>query len=117
VRVINQTRASTLATSCEVARSFLARGRGLMGRDRLDPGAGLLIDPCSSIHTFFMRFPIDVVFIDRGRRVVGLHTALPPGRPFAGAWGARAVIELPAGTIADTATGVGDQLLFDDTSA
>ncbi len=108
LRVANTTRGSILAEQCEQARSFFARGRGLMGREQLDPGGGLLIDPCSSIHTFFMRFPIDVVFINRGGRVVGMRSALPPGRPYAGAWGARAVIELPAGTIATTGTQLGD---------
>jgi uncharacterized membrane protein (UPF0127 family) len=110
VRVTNTTRGTLLAEQCEQARSFLARGRGLMGRQQLSAGAGLLIDPCSSIHTFFMRFPIDVVFVDRAGRVVGLRAAMPPGRPYAGAWRARAVIELPAGVIAVSRTEVGDQL-------
>jgi uncharacterized membrane protein (UPF0127 family) len=114
VRVTNTTRDTLLVAQCEQARSFFARGRGLMGRDHLDAGSGLLIDPCSSIHTFFMRFPIDVVFIDRAGRVVGLRAAMPPGRPYAGAWGARAVIELPAGVIAASRTEVGDTLVMRD---
>jgi uncharacterized membrane protein (UPF0127 family) len=114
LRVTNTTRGTQLAERCEQARSFIARGRGLMGRPSLDPGAGLLIDPCSSIHSFFMRFPIDVVFIGRDGRVVGLRAAMPPGRPYAGAWRARAVIELPAGVIAATGTQVGDTLVMHD---
>ncbi len=110
LRITNLTRHTTLAESCEQARSFLARGRGLMGREQLPAGGGMLIDPCSSIHTFFMHFPIDVVFINRDHQVVGLHHALPPGRPYAGARGARSVIELPAGVIAASRTEVGDQL-------
>ncbi|MEI7768882.1 MAG: DUF192 domain-containing protein [Chloroflexales bacterium] len=108
LRVTNITRGSLIAERCEQARSFFARGRGLMGREQLGSGCGLLIDPCASIHTFFMRFPIDVVFIDRAGRVVGLRAAMPPGRPYAGAWRARAVIELPAGVIAASRTEVGD---------
>lgn len=110
--VTNTTRSTILAEQCEQARSFFARGRGLMGRDQLGPGSGLLIDPCSSIHTFFMRFPIDVVFIDRTGRVVGLRAEMPPGKPYAGAWRARAVIELPSGVIVASRTEVGDVLVL-----
>jgi uncharacterized protein len=109
-RVLNVTRGSVLAAECEVARSFLARGRGLMGRQGLAEGAGLLIEPCSSVHSFFMRFPIDVVFADRAHTVVGLTQAMPPNRPYAGAWRARYVVELPAGTIAASGTQLGDVL-------
>lgn len=110
VRVLNATRGAALAERCGEARSFFARGRGLMGHQGLGPGEGLLIDPCSSVHSFFMRFPIDVVFVDRAHRVVGLTEAMVPNRPFAGAWGARYVVELPAGTVAATGTRVGDVL-------
>jgi hypothetical protein len=85
-----------------------------MGRAQLEPGDGMLIDPCSSIHTFFMRFPIDVIFLNRARRVVGLRAAMPPGKPYAGAWGARSVIELPAGIIVATHTQMGDLIEMSD---
>lgn len=110
LRVHNLTRGADLAERCGEARGFFARGKGLMGRPGLAPGEGLLIDPCSSVHSFFMRFPIDVVFVDRAHRVVGLTEAMSPNRPFAGAWGARYVVELPAGTVAATGTRVGDAL-------
>jgi uncharacterized membrane protein (UPF0127 family) len=110
VTVTNTTRGRVLAERCDVARSFLARGRGLMGHPGLAAGEGLLIEPCSSVHSFFMRFPIDVVFADRDHRVVGLTAAMPPNRPFAGAWRARYVVELPAGAIAATGTQIGDTL-------
>jgi len=113
VRVVNVTRGQTLAERCEVARSFVARGRGLMGRAELPAGTGMLIEPCSSVHSFFMRFPIDVVFADRAHKVVGLAPAMAPNRPYAGAWRARYVVELPAGTIAATGTQVGDVLLVE----
>ncbi|RRR65815.1 MAG: DUF192 domain-containing protein [Candidatus Viridilinea halotolerans] len=113
IRVENRTRGTCLAETCGEARSFLARGRGLMGHPGLTSGEGLLIDPCSSVHSFFMRFAIDVVFVDRHDRVVGLTAAMPPNRPFAGAWGARYVVELPAGTIVVTGTQVGDQLALE----
>lgn len=113
LRITNTTRGTLLASSCGAARSFLARGKGLMGHPGLAPGEGLLIEPCSSVHSFFMRFPIDVVFADREHRVVGLTHAMPPNRPYAGAWRARYVVELPAGTIAASGTEVGDLLLVE----
>lgn len=112
-RVMNMTRQTDLAVQCELARSFWARGMGLMGRPRLDAGEGLLIAPEWSIHTFFMRFAIDVLFLDTQNRVLALRVAMPPFRPYAGAWGAAAVLELPAGVIAATGTQVGDTVGFD----
>ena len=82
-----------------VARSFFARLRGLMGVAGLEPGTGVLFPRTSSVHTHFMRFPIDVVFLDRERRVVKIVPALRPWR-FSGAKGADAVLELPPGECA-----------------
>jgi uncharacterized membrane protein (UPF0127 family) len=112
IRIFNQTRNSMLADQGELARSFLARGRGLMGRAELPAGYALIIYPESSIHTFFMRVPIDVLFVDRDNRVVGLREAMPPSRPFAGVapWRGRYVVEMPAGVIRASGTAIGDQL-------
>ncbi|MFN8567566.1 MAG: DUF192 domain-containing protein [Kouleothrix sp.] len=112
IRIHNTTRDQVVADQAELARSFAARGRGLMGRPALPQGYALIIYPEWSIHTFFMRVAIDVLFVDRADRVVGLRHAMPPGRPFAGVapWRGRYVIELPAGVLAATATAVGDQL-------
>ena len=112
MQIHNQTRGQVLADRAELARSFVARGRGLIGRATLPSGYALIIYPEWSIHTFFMRVAIDVLFVDRADRVVGLRAAMPPGRPFAGVapWRGRYVIEMPAGVIADTGTRIGDQL-------
>lgn len=112
IRIENTTRGTTLASRAELAASFLARGRGLMGRTELPDGYGLIIYPEWSIHTFFMRVSIDVVFVDRDNTVVGLRANMPPSRPFAGVapWRGRYVIELPAGVIAATGTHIGDAL-------
>ena len=110
IRVVNQTRGRTLAEQCELARTFWARGLGLMGRASLAPSQGLIIYPEWSIHTFFMRFPIDVLFLGSDDRVLGIRVAMPPYRPFAGFWGARYVIELPPEILVKTETQVGDQL-------
>lgn len=112
VRIVNSARGIVLADSAEVARSFVARGQGLMGRASLPDGYALIIYPCTSIHTFFMRLPIDVLFMDKGHRVLGLRHAMPPNLPYAGVspFRGRYVIELPSGVLAATGTQVGDVL-------
>jgi uncharacterized membrane protein (UPF0127 family) len=109
-RIANQTRATILASQAELADSFLKRGLGLMGRRSLPEGGGLILFPNNNIHMFFMRFPIDVVFVDRDHRIVGLRHSFKPWRPFAGALAARYTIELPAGVLATSKTEVGDLL-------
>ncbi|MGZ4257858.1 MAG: DUF192 domain-containing protein, partial [Gaiellaceae bacterium] len=84
---------------CLLAETPLARLRGLLGRSDLPAGEGLLLRPAGSIHTAFMRFPIDAVFLDRADRVLKVAHELPPWR-MAGSRGARAVLELPAGEAA-----------------
>ena len=81
---------------CGVADSPLTRLRGLLGKAGLGSGEGLLIRPTSAIHTFFMRFPIDAIFLDRELVVVGVEADLSPWR-VAARRGAKAVLELPAG--------------------
>jgi len=83
---------------CEIADLPLSRLRGLLGRRALESGAGLLLEPSNSIHTFFMLFPIDVVFLDSEFRVLRTRTHLGPWR-VAGVTQARAVLELPAGEV------------------
>lgn len=94
---------------CTLAESPLTRLRGLLGRDGLEPGEGLLLRPASSVHTYFMRFPIDVVFLDRALVVVGIADGLDPWRA-ASRRGAKAVLELPAGESSRRGLVVGDQL-------
>lgn len=84
---------------CELADRWWSRARGLLGRDALDPGTAMLLTPAPSVHTMLMRFPIDVVFVDRANAVVKVVHGLRPWR-VAGALGARAVVELPAGAAA-----------------
>ena len=105
-----QARSTTLAPHLDRASNPFSRFLGLMGRSRLEEGGGLLIEPCSSIHTFFMRFPIDVVFIDRDSRVVKIAENVKPWRIMLGGKGAHAVVELAGGVLAGTAITVGDQL-------
>lgn len=90
--------------------------RGLLGRSGLEPGSGMLIDAAPSVLTFFMRFPIDVVFLDRDRTVVRVVHALKPWR-VAGARRAVAALELPAGTAAEARLEEGDVLVLEEHEA
>jgi uncharacterized membrane protein (UPF0127 family) len=94
---------------CAIARSPVARMRGLLGRRELPSGEGILLRPAGSIHTAFMRFPIDAVFVDGDLEVLRIARELPPWR-MAAARGARAVLELPAGEAARRRLTVGARL-------
>ena len=98
---------------CEIPESSFGRMRGLLGRDGLEPDAGMLIEHAGSVHMFFMRFPIDVVFLARDRTVVGIRHRLAPWR-VAGARRAVASLELPAGRAAEVGVEEGDALVFED---
>ncbi len=93
-----------------VATRPLTRMRGLLGRTSLPAGEGILLRPAGSVHTFFMRFPIDVVFLDRDEVVVGIEPSLPPWKT-AGRRGAKAVVELAAGECERRGVQVGDRLI------
>ena len=101
---------------CEIPKSSFARMRGLLGRSGLEPGSGMLIDAAPSVLTFFMRFPIDVVFLDRDCTVVRVVHALKPWR-VAGARRAVAALELPAGTAAEARLEEGDVLVLEEPEA
>lgn len=110
--VINSDRDTVLGERVVRAGNLLTRTRGLMGVASLPVGAGLLLDGDNAIHTCFMRFPIDVVFVDNQERVLHLIHRLAPWRASRFVWRARAVLELPAGTLDRTRTQVGDRLAF-----
>jgi len=86
-----------------------ARNKGLLGRQSLEQGSAMILAPCSSVHTFFMKFPIDIVFVARDGRVVKVCERRGPWRLAIGA-GAFAVVELPAGALEQSGTRVGDRL-------
>jgi uncharacterized protein len=111
--IVNLTRRSIVCEFGTVADRPIARMRGLLGRAALAKGEGLLLAPAPSIHTAFMRFPIDAVFLDSEFRIVKLEADLPPWR-IASASRARAVLELSAGEIARRGLTVGQQLATRD---
>jgi hypothetical protein len=109
--VRNETRDAVLAEAAGVAATSAARRKGLLGRERLAEGEGLWIAPCEAVHTWGMKFAIDVVYLDRRRRVLKVRPSLPPWR-ISGCLRAHSVLELPAGTAQRTGTRPGDQLEF-----
>jgi uncharacterized membrane protein (UPF0127 family) len=100
----------TVCERCTVADTPLTRLKGLLGRSELPRGEGLLLRPASAVHTWFMRFPIDAVFVDRDLVVVDVAAELRPWRA-AGRRGARAVLELPAGESERRGIRPGDALI------
>lgn len=109
--VRNETRNTVLAELADVADSSAKRRKGLLGRDSLPVGQGLWIIPCESVHTWGMRFPIDVLYLDRKKRIQKLRSVMTPWR-LSFCLSAHSVLELPAGVIDDTNTQRGDQLVL-----
>ena len=102
-----------LASEALLASSWKERMVGLLNRTSLDQGQGLIIPTCSSVHTMFMRFPIDTVFVDDALTVLQTYECLPPWRITPIVWKANSVIELPAGTLRATPVTVGDRLVIE----
>jgi uncharacterized membrane protein (UPF0127 family) len=109
VFLVNERTRTPIATEVEVAETRADRRRGLLGRDSLGPSAALVLTPCVAVHTAFMRFPIDVVFLDREGVAVKLVNDLGPWR-IAAAAKAHSVVELAAGSLRRHAVTVGDRL-------
>ncbi|MCX6614742.1 MAG: DUF192 domain-containing protein [Acidobacteria bacterium] len=101
-----------MAENVELADTPRARRVGLLKHAELRPDEGMWIYPSQAIHTFWMRFPIDVVFLDRRRRVKRVYQRLPPFRLTRFVWGAASVLELAPGTVARSRIEVGDELSF-----
>jgi len=110
MQIINKSKATLLAVQVEIADTTFRRVKGLLGRSGLNKGQALVIRPCNSIHTFFMQFPIDVLFMDRNNRVVKALHDFKPWRLSAVYFGAAYTIELPAGIIRESLTREGDLL-------
>lgn len=106
----NISKNTVLASDLRIANTFWSRLKGLLGTNYLPEGKGLLITPCNSIHMFGMRYAIDVVFLDSAWRVLKVLHQFPPGKT-AACPGSAQVLELPVGTLIQTRTTVGDQLL------
>jgi uncharacterized membrane protein (UPF0127 family) len=111
IRIANVTRQTEIASCVEVADRGAKRRKGLLGRTALSPEEGLWIVPCEAVHTFGMRFPIDLVYLDRDKRVKKVRSEVPPWR-VSGCLSAHSVLELAQGTVRRTQTKPGDRLEF-----
>jgi uncharacterized membrane protein (UPF0127 family) len=109
LQVVNVSRNAPLGDAIRVAASLWERGVGLLGSRHLAPGEGMWLSPCQSIHTLFMRFPIDALFLD-SQGVVLHQKTLVPWRVSRWVRGSRGVLELPAGTLRQTGTEPGDRI-------
>ena len=105
----NERTGGLVATSVERATTRAERKRGLLGRDGLEPSSALWLEPCLAVHTAFMRFAIDIVFIDKQGRAVKIVENVPPWR-IAVAVRAHAVIEMAAGSLRGCGVAIGDRL-------
>lgn len=113
IKVRNETRKTTLADAADVADTSEKRRTGLLKHSSLEPGEGLWIVPCPSVHTFFMKFPIDLVYLDKKKKVRKVRHAVPAWR-MSMCLSAHSVLELPAGTARQTGTAKGDELVFEN---
>jgi uncharacterized membrane protein (UPF0127 family) len=113
MHIINQDRDKSLATDGRLANTFWLRLRGLLGKKSLSEGEGLVLVGEKSIHTLFMKFPIDILYIDKDYRVIRVDENMVPYRLGPFVTKSAYVLEVPVGTIAATNTKVGDQLKFE----
>jgi len=112
LRVENLTQKTVLVERGSVADTFFTRLKGLLGSAPLEKGQGLLLKHEKSIHTLFMRFPIDVVYLNEQQQVIKIDQNMPPFRLGSYIAKSDSILELPVGTIQETNTAIGDQLSF-----
>ena len=118
LRALNQSRGTVLCARLENAGGVAGQSKGLLGRDGLEPGAGMLFEnsrftPMMWMHMFFMRFAIDIVFLGRGNKVISISRRIRPWRVSAMVFGARRALELEAGAAERSSTQIGDQITFE----
>jgi uncharacterized protein len=119
MRAINQTRGTVLCERLEDAGGLRGQSRGLLGRDSLDPDAGMLFkrgrtEPFMWMHMFFMKFAIDIVFLDRNGIVLKINRDLKPWSVSSVVVRARLALELAAGTTDHSATQIGDRIVLEE---
>jgi uncharacterized membrane protein (UPF0127 family) len=112
IKVRNRDRGTVVAEAAEVADSSAKRRTGLLKHDRLEPGSGLWISPCEGVHSFGMRFAIDLMYLDRKKKVRKVRREMVPRR-LSACLTAYSVLELPVGTVDSSRTEPGDQLEFE----
>jgi len=113
MRIINKIKGAVLAEDVIIANTIFKRAKGLLGKKEFKKGQALILKPGNSIHTFFMYFPIDVLFLDKNNRVIKALSSLKPFSFTAIYFKAHLVIELPAGTLESSSTQEGDTLILE----
>jgi uncharacterized protein len=118
IRAFNKSRGTVLCARLENAGGLAGQGRGLLGRDGLEPGSGMLFEngrltPFMWMHMLFMRFALDIVFLGRDDKIIRINSRLKPWRFSSMVFGARKALELPAGAAEDSRTQVGDLIVFE----
>jgi len=114
VKIINFSKQKTICKNAALADTAISRMVGLLGRKTIAPDEGLIITHCRSIHMFFMKFAIDVIFTDKNNKVLGLVKNIKPFCMSPYFFKARNAIELFPGTIEKTTTAIGDKIIFED---
>lgn len=113
-QLLNQSKNIVLAEEVEIAAHFWARLKGLLGREDLSPGLVLWIHQCNSIHTWFMKFPIDVIFADKNLKICAVFPNIEPWQFIFPVHRASSVFEFTAGDLKKKNLEVGDQLYVGD---
>lgn len=110
----NKTKNTKLINNLKIAKTFWSRGKGLLGRKELPADEALWIHRCNSIHTCFMKFSIDCVFLDKEMKVKAIHENVKPGFLIPPVWGANSVVEMASGSSRKLEINVGDELYVGD---
>jgi uncharacterized protein len=114
MKIINRSRNTVLADKARIANNFFSRLIGLLNRSSLNPGEALIIYPSNSIHSFFMRFTFDAVFLDRNRQVIALIPSFKPFRTSRIYFKGVTTIELPGGAIQASKTQIKDEIVIQE---
>lgn len=112
MKALNARNREILADDVELAVRVTERMKGLLGRKQFFKGKSLWIKPCKSIHTIGMKFPIDVIFLDKNNIIINIKNHFLPNRISSLFLNASSVLELPSGTLVATDTRIGDQIKF-----
>jgi len=112
VAILNVTRNTQIASRAEIAGSGMKRSKGLLGRKGLERGEGMWIVPCEAVHTFFMQFALDLIYLDKKNRIRKVRSNVSPWRVSA-CLSAHSIIELPVGAIRDSQSQAGDVVKFE----
>ncbi|WP_246001146.1 DUF192 domain-containing protein [Oceanobacillus piezotolerans] len=114
IKLVNVETNEVIAEHVKGAYTFWSRFKGLMLTESMPENAALHISPCTAIHTFFMKYSIDILYLDKEKKIVGIEKDLEPGKVGKKWMNAKSVIELPAGTMDKTSTVMGQRVVLVD---